>query len=651
MSNIRFLTLLFLFFFLKKDQRSNFSEPVLTEANEVFKSFLHKSDPESTDFDLLYSQIDYSQVVNIFDEKPAVNYKLEQISRSLISGTFICSELSKRILLILTTNSLIFCEERNDTKSKTKRYKQLYTPIEIEHVSMRAVQIERELVGEYNLQFCMQNLKTFTMKTNSKEDRNIWLGMDADSNIKDNSATCWLLLKDIVKNNNAYQQTEARKLKRSSLKSIRTKDVFSFYMDQSGEISPLVSSDDESKSDSDYVNHYKPLPQPCTQTNSNHPPSPPPKKKSFMKSVMTAMSSKTSSRSQKNRSKSSKQPDPVSVSGHHNSDMKNKSSASINQQTPSGSYSPFLNHPAPSSFTSLSSLNQSNVTLTPPLSISSSPRSLTPVSLSHYKTSSSSSFEDLGTPPESPELFTQGNMIKGILYSNNTFKVFHWKDESWYEVEGYCILEVRQTFSNRACIAVHMNTSGQLYLNAWVLPDTFICRTNETDLSLSLHITNNQSALETYLFHCESKLEADRLNSLLEQMHKESIKMNNIISAMKELSKTLKLVMQCKCKLYVQNGSSKWSNFGSVHMKVSQQYTTKKMHISIESHKGSKTTQLINAMVQSRNVERLSQKRISFMMVDELQKTSVVYMIQVREENTGDKIFEYIKTINAENGW
>lgn len=265
------------------------------------------------------------------------------------------------------------------------------------------------------------------------------------------------------------------------------------------------------------------------------------------------------------------------------------------------------------------------------------------------------------------------NTIKQTLYSNQKCKVFHWKDESWYAVEEDCVLEVRQTFSNRSCVAVHMRQTGQFYLNAWILPDTLIHRTNETDLNLSLHIHNNQSIMENYLFHFENKAEADQLQMILKQMHEESVKMNMVISATstvrgappllarssslaanntltpEELAKTFKLAMQCKCKLYVQSASSKWSSFGSVSMKVSQQYATKKMHIAMDTHKGGK--QLVSAMVQSNNVERLSTKRISFMMVDDIEKNSVVYMIQVREETTAEKILEYIKIKNAENGW
>lgn len=269
------------------------------------------------------------------------------------------------------------------------------------------------------------------------------------------------------------------------------------------------------------------------------------------------------------------------------------------------------------------------------------------------------------------------NSIKSTLYTSDKFKVFRWKDESWCTIEGDCVLEVRQTYNNRSCLAVHMKNTGQMYLNAWILPDIHLTRTSDTDLSLSLHISNSQSAMEDYLLHSEVISEVDNLNMLLQQMQQESAKMNMFISATstlrgappdiavversislsdsngvltpEELAKTLKLAMQCKCKLFVQSSSSKWNSFGSVYMKISQQYSTKKMHIAIDSHK--KGDKLVSAMVQSYNVERLSAKRVSFLLIDAEGRNSVVYMVQVREEATCDKIIEYIKTKNAESGW
>jgi biopolymer transport protein ExbD len=268
---------------------------------------------------------------------------------------------------------------------------------------------------------------------------------------------------------------------------------------------------------------------------------------------------------------------------------------------------------------------------------------------------------------------TNGNAIRQVLFGSKQCQIFRWKDDSWYAVEEQNLLQIRQTFNNRACLTVQLEPSGELYLNAWILPDTFLQRISATDITISVTMAASQA--ENYLIHCDTESSATQLIQVLEKMHavSQTININNGNNTLRgappvlsrssslptnapkmtaeELQKTLKLVMQCKCKLYVQNQSSNWHSFGSVHLKISNQWTTRKMHIDLSSHKGSKVTQLVSSMVQSRNVERLGPKRISFLLIDELQKTNVVYMIQVREELTGDKILEYIKEKNAENGW
>lgn len=59
------------------------------------------------------------------------------------------------------------------------------------------------------------------------------------------------------------------------------------------------------------------------------------------------------------------------------------------------------NHSTPSFISSVNSSSQTSLALTPPLSRSSSPGSMTPVVLNRYTSASSSSSEDLGSPPES----------------------------------------------------------------------------------------------------------------------------------------------------------------------------------------------------------------------------------------------------------
>lgn len=185
---------------------------------------------------------------------------------------------------------------------------------------------------------------------------------------------------------------------------------------------------------------------PMPTTNNNSPylqqnsqmsassPNLPSKKPSFMRSVMAAV---TSPRSSFRQSKlSSKQvadnlPRATSMAGPLNSkpsqqsisahsfDQNRYSAANASEppvppqhlaipppQSPFSQRGSFINNQSTSSFiSSVNSSSQSSLTLTPPLSRSSSPGSMTPVILSRYTTPSSSSSEDLGSPPESVSFF------------------------------------------------------------------------------------------------------------------------------------------------------------------------------------------------------------------------------------------------------
>ncbi|KAI9260697.1 hypothetical protein BDA99DRAFT_512893 [Phascolomyces articulosus] len=285
------------------------------------------------------------------------------------------------------------------------------------------------------------------------------------------------------------------------------------------------------------------------------------------------------------------------------------------------------------------------------------------------------SMDDLNSPPRSPTphmVNGQPTGIRQVLYSGRC-EVFHWKSESWYAVDGQCVLEVRQTFTNRSCVAILMQHTGQLYLNAWVLPNTVVTQPSPTDVSVSVFMGNQK---ENYLVHFQSPQEAIQLNQILQRTLQEAIRMGGTMgegtlrgappASMSFLDddpkddeptqepqqpQSLRLVMQCKTKLFVQQEHSSWSSFGSVSLKISQQLPSKKMHIEMENGKGNKATKLVSATVQSRNVTKIGPKRITMLLVNEKERQSMVYMIQIKEEQTGQKIFEYLKTKNAENGW
>lgn len=285
-------------------------------------------------------------------------------------------------------------------------------------------------------------------------------------------------------------------------------------------------------------------------------------------------------------------------------------------------------------------------------------------SMTHLHANNSGSFEDLSSPPHSPNPYNSGNDIRQILYSNNQCDVFHWHNQSWYAAEGQCLLQIRVTHTNRACVAVELQNTGQLYLNAWISPTTVIRTPSPTDVSLSVYMGTKK---ENYLIHFGHPSDAQICADLLYKVHadaqyqqqqqQQSMMMESVINETEpeepepvdnvNVPQTLKPVMQCKAKLFIKNETSNWSTFGGVTMRISQQAPSMRMMIQIENDK----TKLVSAIVRSGNVEKISSKRISFLLVDEVQKTSIVYMIHLREDQTGNKIYEYLRTKNAENGW
>ncbi|CAO3670627.1 unnamed protein product [Rhizopus stolonifer] len=262
--------------------------------------------------------------------------------------------------------------------------------------------------------------------------------------------------------------------------------------------------------------------------------------------------------------------------------------------------------------------------------------------------SNSSLNDEWNSPPHSPGAYITSNSIKQILYSSDQCVVFHWANQSWYAADGPCLLQVRLTHNNRICMSVELQTTRQLYLNAWILPNTVIRQPSATDVSLSVYMGTKK---ENYLVHLPHPQEATRLVNLLQEAHREAIQpldlddvepVDNV-----QCPQTANPVMQCKAKLYVQTETSKWSTLGSVSIMIAQQTPSMRMMIQIENEK----TKLVSAVVRSGNVEKISSKRISFLLSDEGQKTSMVYMIQLREDQTGDKIYEYLRVKNSECGW
>lgn len=191
----------------------------------------------SVDLDTFFSQLDYTKVVDILNEKHIPNYTLPTLQKILFCHSFVCTDLSKRLKLILTADLLIFCAQDINKKDYL-----LYTPVSIEHISIRTIHSDRELIGEYHMQIWVQKQKLFTLKSKSKQERNMWLGQDENTKV---SSSSWLPLLDVVQKYHVRHQSMTPKFKASAPKPIRTTDIFTVFTDNSDTISPLVSSDEE----------------------------------------------------------------------------------------------------------------------------------------------------------------------------------------------------------------------------------------------------------------------------------------------------------------------------------------------------------------------------------------------------------------------
>jgi hypothetical protein len=209
--------------------------------------------------DLFHTLVDLTKVVDVLNDSLIADYQMSPLQKVLLCNTFNCTEISKRVRVILTINHLVLCsEESNQT------YTLIFPPIDTKDISIRTVHADRELIGEYNVQFWIHQQKMFTMKANSKQERNMWLDIDKNSSLKDKAVSSWMPLGDIVSKYNIGNRstttttTTTIKHRKSSASlarkpTIRTQDIFTFYTDQTGEISPLVSSDESEEEEDDQV--------------------------------------------------------------------------------------------------------------------------------------------------------------------------------------------------------------------------------------------------------------------------------------------------------------------------------------------------------------------------------------------------------------
>ncbi|KAI9275367.1 hypothetical protein BY458DRAFT_507217 [Sporodiniella umbellata] len=595
-----------------------------------------------------------------------------------------------RVHLVLTTQVLVICREL-----KPESYSLMFPPIPIGDIVVRAESLERGLLGDYLIRCSILNRTHLVFRADSKETRNTWVGADHTSSTQ------------ALQHPQSMSKVAEKRMLGTSLRlnPVRNTDIFTYYS-ESGGVSPLDSSDEDSlrgstdggkRCDPKTMKALPSVPQgeppgqvqmvsiepPTAQMEtmtvtpkemalkpnemSDKPSSPRAVavQRAMVPQTMQAVTQKTEDYLE---STLKLQPRPVMprstsiASLHHkplpyHANRPPPTAAAANRppfmpRPPMPMRPPFQGQgyrpqyagrpmPAP----------PGRGYAMPPQAPYQAPLGLAPgPGLSHVPSNGSLS-EGWHSPPESPSAGQNG--IKQVLYSHDGCVVFHWANETWYAAEGRCVLQVRLTHQQRTCMSVELQDSGELYLNAWILPTTVIRQPSATDVSLSVFMGQRK---ENYLVHFPHPEEARTLVRLLTEAHREASPppLQQPIEPEEEepvdhvqCPQTLKPAMQCKAKLYLQTETSKWSTFGTVLVRISQQIPSMRMMIQIENEKN----KLVSAVVRSGNVEKISAKRISFLLSDEVQKTSIVYMIQLREDHTGDKVYEYLRVKNAEHGW
>ncbi|KAI9311104.1 hypothetical protein BX666DRAFT_1107767 [Dichotomocladium elegans] len=594
----------------------------------------------------------------------------------------------RQVYAVLTNANLIIVT----ADRRTGKHVLLYPPMDVDGITVNSKMLDRELAGEYFVQFAIQAQHFITLRANQKETRNKWVGVRADT--ASSSTLAARPLRNVIESTLATQQREPPPPPRLGIKeggkiaALKTHDLFTFYQDQTGEISPL-SSDDES--DSGRTNFGSTSGGPTAVARPTTPLLPLKDEKHEVPTLSTPTSDG---------------PSPMS------SDVSSRSASSLARPTTprtieiSHAVAQVAPMQAISQRTSEMMLLQKAMkppaTIAPRVSSNTNGRPPPPIKQATCPSFSATTNQSPANGPylqQPPLLHPQSNQLQvqpqlrpqrsmpeltagqvsktgmgqeqgKVLYSHDQCQVFHWKSNTWYGVDGSCTIQIRQMMASngssnmRSCLSIEMKRTRQLYLNAWVMPSTQINLASPTDVTVSVAMPTGK---ETYLCHLPQPADASAFYQTLQRTHQLASASPPSVTIVQpaghpkktaaafyqdddddfktdpsSVPQSLRPIMQCSAKLYVQSEHSKWSSLGgNLTTRISQQQPSGRMHIEVTDSKNKK---LISAIVQGRNVGQLSPKRITLLLGDD--KQSIVYMVKVKEEVVGAKLYEYLKLKN-----
>jgi hypothetical protein len=94
-----------------------------------------------------------------------------------------------------------------------------------------------------------------------------------------------------------------------------------------------------------------------------------------------------------------------------------------------------------------------------------------------------------------------------------------------------------------------------------------------------------------------------------------------------------------KCKIFLQQAHSQWKSLGAGKLKLYKQKEGNVKQLVVESDSGKKAI-IISTIVLTDGVERVAKTGVAVEVSDKGQRTGIIYMIQLRNENSAMGLFE-----------
>ena len=96
---------------------------------------------------------------------------------------------------------------------------------------------------------------------------------------------------------------------------------------------------------------------------------------------------------------------------------------------------------------------------------------------------------------------------------------------------------------------------------------------------------------------------------------------------------------QMKCKVFLKQSHQQWKALGAARLKLYVQKERNIKQLVVEADSSAKTM-LISTIVLTDGVERVAKTGVAVEISDKGQRTGIIYMIQLRNENSAHGLFE-----------